>query len=118
MLHPHVWELARDTLGCELLDYYGQAERVAFAYATEPREYRFLPGYAHVEFQPDAREERRHVLYEIVGTTLWNHAMPLLRYRTGDLMQAAGLVGRARARRSDARHAHFRAACSAATATS
>ena len=54
MLAPHLWQLARDALGAELLDYYGQAERVAFAYATAPGEYRFLPGYAHVEFEPPA----------------------------------------------------------------
>ena len=46
-------------------------------------EYRFVPGYAHVELHPTA-QEGEHVLYEIVGTNLWNHAMPLPRYRTGD----------------------------------
>ncbi len=54
-----------------LLDYYGQAERVAFAYATAQSEYRFLPGYAHVEFEP-AGAEGEYRLYEIVGTPLWN----------------------------------------------
>jgi phenylacetate-CoA ligase len=61
-----------------LLDYYGQAERVAFAYATAPGEYRFLPGYAHVEFEP-ADSEGGNKLYEIVGTSLWNRAMTLIR---------------------------------------
>jgi phenylacetate-CoA ligase len=73
-------------LGSELLDYYGQAERVAFAYAQRPGEYRFLPGYANVELQPTATEGDE-VLYEIVGTNLWNFAMPLPRYRTGDLVK-------------------------------
>lgn len=86
MLAPHIWPLAREALGGELLDYYGQAERVAFAYAQRPREYRFVPGYAHVELHPMA-QEGEHVLYEIVGTNLWNHAMPLPRYRTGDLVR-------------------------------
>jgi phenylacetate-CoA ligase len=86
MLAPHIWPLAREALGSELLDYYGQAERVAFAYAQRPEEYRFLPGYAHVELQPTA-EEGEHILYEIVGTNLWNFAMPLPRYRTGDLVR-------------------------------
>jgi phenylacetate-CoA ligase len=86
MLAPHIWALAREALGGELLDYYGQAERVAFAYAQRPQEYRFLPGYAHVELHPTAKEGE-HVLYEIVGTNLWNFAMPLPRYRTGDLVR-------------------------------
>lgn len=85
MLHPHVWTLARDTLGCTVLDWYGQAERVARASATEPGQYRFVPGYAHVELvQVDAREDRK--IYEIIGTSLWNQSMTLVRYRTGDLV--------------------------------
>jgi phenylacetate-CoA ligase len=86
MMAPQVWELARTALGSEILDYYGQAERVAFAYAQRPGEYRFLPGYALVELQPTA-SEGDDVLYEIIGTNLWNFAMPLPRYRTGDLVK-------------------------------
>jgi phenylacetate-CoA ligase len=86
VLSPACWSLARDTLGCAVVDYYGQAERVAFAYAYEPGEYRFHPGYAYVELleagQDDAIKE-----YEIVGTSFWNKAMPLVRYRTGDLVR-------------------------------
>lgn len=88
---PEAWTLAREVLGARNADYYGQAERVAFAYAFAPREYRFLPGYSHVEFLrhdskllPPGSDER---LYEIVGTSLWNNLMPLVRYRTGDLIR-------------------------------
>lgn len=86
VLHPSVWRLAERTLGCRLADYYGQAERVAFAYALAPGEYRFLAGYSHVELVA-TRSEGPHTFYEIVGTGLWNHAMPLVRYRTGDLIR-------------------------------
>lgn len=92
VLHQRVWQAAREMLGCKLLDYYGQAERVAFAYATEPGEYRFLPGYAHVEFEP-VGSEGEHQLYEIVGTSLWNRAMTLIRYRTGDLIRVPASWG-------------------------
>jgi len=85
VLHAPVWTWAREQLGCALLDYYGQAERVGLAFATREGEYRFLPGYAHVELEPVGREHDRRV-YEIVGTGLWNLAMPLVRYRTGDLI--------------------------------
>lgn len=86
VLHPSVWQAAQQALGCRLLDYYGQAERVAFAYALSAGSYRFLPGYAHVEFIQGEREGD-HRLYEVVGTSLWNLAMPLVRYRTGDLVR-------------------------------
>ena len=89
VLKSEAWRLARDTLGCELIDYYGQAERVAFAHASAPREYRFMPTYSHVELVPyksDQLGDSAHV-YEIVGTTYWNDLMPLVRYRTGDLVR-------------------------------
>jgi phenylacetate-CoA ligase len=92
VLHPRVWHAARHHLGCRLLDYYGQAERVAFAYATAQNEYRFLPGYAHVEFEP-AGVEGEYRLYEIVGTPLWNSSMALIRYRTGDLIRVPASWG-------------------------
>jgi phenylacetate-CoA ligase len=86
MLNPQVWHDARRLLGCSLLDYYGLAERTAFAYATKPGEYRFLPGYAHIELVPVGQENGASIC-EIVGTSLWNQAMALVRYRTGDLIR-------------------------------
>lgn len=92
MLHTRVWDEAQRLLGCALLDYYGQAERVAFAYAMAPGEYRFLPGYAHVELVQVGSEEDQTV-YEIVGTSLWNLSMPLVRYRTADLIRVPSAWG-------------------------
>ena len=91
VLKPEAWALAQEVLGCRIADYYGQSERVAFAYAYAPREYRFLPGYSHVEFVPHESKllpaDDSDRLYEIVGTTFWNTMMPLVRYRTGDLIR-------------------------------
>jgi phenylacetate-CoA ligase len=94
VLRPEVWRLAQDVLGCRIVDYYGQAERVAFCYAESAAEYRFLPGYAHVEFHPVERTSEE-VVYEIVGTSLWNLAMPFVRYRTGDLVRIPARWGKA-----------------------
>jgi phenylacetate-CoA ligase len=91
VLKREAWSLARETLGCEVADYYGQAERVAFAYAFSPREYRFLPAYSYVELVPFRSDQIADAgqggLYEIIGTTFWNDLMPLVRYRTGDLVR-------------------------------
>jgi phenylacetate-CoA ligase len=92
VLAPSVWQLAHETLNCHLLDYYGQAERVAFAYAQESEAYRFLPGYAHVELHQIDRSEEV-ATFEIVATSLWNFAMPLPRYRTGDLVRLPARYG-------------------------
>jgi phenylacetate-CoA ligase len=86
MLAPEVWKLARELIGCALVDYYGLAERVAFAYAASPGEHFFIPGYAAIELLPHATDGNES-WYEIVGTTLWNTAMPVVRYATGDLIR-------------------------------
>ena len=86
VLKPSAWLLARQVLGCKIADYYGQAERVAFAFAVAPTQYFFLPGYSYVELLPHSTEDSEPV-FEIVGTSLWNEAMPLIRYRTGDLVR-------------------------------
>jgi phenylacetate-coenzyme A ligase PaaK-like adenylate-forming protein len=86
VLSPIVRALAATTLRATIVDYYGQAERVGLAWSEQPGEFRFLPGYAHVELIPqDTPHDSGHA-YEIVGTTFWNEAMPLVRYRTGDLV--------------------------------
>lgn len=91
VLKREAWSLARETLGCDLADYYGQAERVAFAYAFAPRDYRFSPAYSHVELLPFKSDQISDAgqggLYEVIGTTFWNDLMPLVRYRTGDLVR-------------------------------
>lgn len=97
VLRPEAWALAQSVLGCRIIDYYGQAERVAFAYAQAPREYRFLAGYAHVEFipceSPPATPGENDRVYEVIGTALWNNLMPLVRYRTGDLVRLPAAWG-------------------------
>lgn len=85
MMTEAVWRLAEEALGCRIVDYYGQAERVGFAFASEPGKYRFLAGYSYVELIPIASEDEV-ATFEIVGTSLWNDRMPLVRYRTGDMI--------------------------------
>ncbi len=60
------------------IDYYGQAERAAFAWSVEPGQYFFHPGYGKVELLREGADA------EIVGTCYHNRAQFLLRYRTGD----------------------------------
>jgi len=91
VFRPDAWRLTEQMLGARLVDYYGQAERVAFAYAVAPREYRFSCAYSRVEFIPyDGQVMPRDApfrLYEVVGTSYWNNVLPIVRYRTGDLIR-------------------------------
>jgi len=80
------WRLTELVLGSRLVDYYGLAERVSFAYAVQPGSYRFLPGYSFNELIPHGKEGDAD-LYELIATGLWNLKMPLVRFRTGDLVR-------------------------------
>ncbi|MBW4051978.1 MAG: hypothetical protein HIU85_11035 [Proteobacteria bacterium] len=76
-------EMARAALATRVIGYYGQAERVAWASGDPSHGFRFLPSYSvnelrFVESSADLDS------YEIIGTGLWNTAMPLVRYATGD----------------------------------
>lgn len=70
--------------GCPVFDWYGQAERVAAIGTCEHGHYHLLSDYSHVELLPSADGS-----FEIVGTSLNNRAMPLIRYRTGDRVRPA-----------------------------
>jgi phenylacetate-coenzyme A ligase PaaK-like adenylate-forming protein len=76
-------ELARRALGTRVIDYYGQAERVAWADGDPESGYRFLPCYGVVELRFVESHDDGDV-YDVIGTGLWNRAMPLVRYLTGD----------------------------------
>jgi len=72
----------RAAFRCPVSLNYGLSERTNLAFAdygeTGLSAYRFQPLYGWSENRAD--EER----LEIVGTSLWNDVMPLIRYRTGD----------------------------------
>lgn len=67
---------------CPVSLNYGLSERTNLAFADYGEQglsgYRFQPLYGWSENRAD--DER----LEIVGTSLWNDVMPLIRYRTGD----------------------------------
>jgi len=70
--------------GCPVFDWYGQAERVAAAGTCEHGGLHLLDDYSCVELLPAGDG-----WHELVGTGLNNYAMPLIRYRSGDLVRPA-----------------------------
>jgi phenylacetate-CoA ligase len=74
----------RRTFGGELLDYYGQAERVSFAWSIEDGVYWFRPDYGLVELHPDGAE------FRAIASGLQNSAQILLRYDMGDKIEIDG----------------------------
>jgi phenylacetate-CoA ligase len=84
-------ELQRETIeaafGCRIFDFYGHAERTIFAAECEAHAGKHLAeefGYTEVVDENDQPVPEGEVGY-LVGTSLHNTAMPMIRYRTGDL---------------------------------
>lgn len=84
-VYPKQRTVIEDALGCSIFDFYGQAERVVFAMeCCEHAGMHIAPEYGVAELvEPEGPHPAG--TYEIVGTGLLNRAMPLIRYRTGDL---------------------------------
>jgi phenylacetate-CoA ligase len=88
--------LIRKTFGAPVLDCYGQMERVAAISQCLEGGYHVHAAYSLVELVPVANSPR---IARVVGTSLHNRAMPLLRYETGDhvqLFEQGELLDRAR----------------------
>jgi phenylacetate-CoA ligase len=66
---------------CPIKDWYGQSERIAAIAQCEEGTYHILEDYSIVE------TVAANSSLEIVGTGLDNYLMPLVRYRTGDIIE-------------------------------
>jgi phenylacetate-CoA ligase len=78
-LAPDVRAAVEQAFGVKVFDWYGQAERVAAIGTCEEGRYHVLTDYSGVALLDTERGA-----CELVGTSLNNAAMPLVRYRTGD----------------------------------
>jgi len=85
-MEPEVRAAVEQAFGVRVFDWYGQSERVAAIGTCEHGSYHVLTDYGSVALldtdQPEA--------CELVGTSLNNLAMPLVRYRTGDTVIPGG----------------------------
>lgn len=76
----------RDVFGIDVIDFYGQAERVCASYSFDGEYHYFIPIYGRVELEHHSDNDGESY-YELIGTSFWNSAMPLVKYRTGDLIR-------------------------------
>jgi len=82
-IYPGHRETIEKAFDCKVFDSYRLSERVSYAFeCPEHSGLHVAPEYGVTEFIGDV-----HGLKEIVGTSLNNFAMPLLRYRTGDYVR-------------------------------
>lgn len=76
-------ELIETYLG-KVMDFYGMAERVAFASECEFGNLHVNTDYSYVEILDDDGRPTKDLGY-VVGTTFHNFVMPLVRYRLSDM---------------------------------
>lgn len=81
--------LVEQAFGCPVYDWYGQTERVAAIGTCEHGQLHIVEDYSYVELQPNPESG----MHEIIGTAFANRAMPLFRYRTGDMVELDELSG-------------------------
>lgn len=92
-LYPRYRQLIQDRLGLRFYNWYGHAERLVLGgYCQGSELYHIEPGYGHFELLDESGRpvDKEGDWGEIVGTTLNNYGMPLIRYRTGDFARYAG----------------------------
>ena len=75
-------EVIEEAMGCRVFDWYGQAERVVFIGTCEHGSHHVFDDYGVTEFVPIGDNR-----YEVVGTGFTNYGMPLIRYKTGDVVE-------------------------------
>lgn len=92
-LRPDQRRLLSEAFRCRVYSWYGHAERAVFAAECEHGQgYHVYPEYGAVELIDEHGEVlpwEPGVRGEVVGTSLWNRAMPLIRYRTYDIATVA-----------------------------
>ncbi len=90
-LQPYQRELMEKVFNASVFDYYGMAERVAFATECEVHAGKHQNSdFGIMELLgPDGRPVKAGSLGRIVATGLHNYAMPLIRYQTSDISSSS-----------------------------
>jgi phenylacetate-CoA ligase len=86
-------QLIQNDLGLSIYHWYGHSEKLVLGgYCKGSDLIHIEPTYGYFELIDDKDEPIKEVgkVGEIVGTTLHNPYMPLIRYRTGDFAEYAG----------------------------
>lgn len=81
-------DLVQEVIGARVFSCYGMSERVIYGSECEDStKYHIEQLYGIAEIVSESGEviRKNNIKGELVGTSLLNYAMPLIRYRTGDI---------------------------------
>ena len=86
-LYAEQRRMIEETLGARIFDLYGNSEKSGLATQCEHGRYHIIPEYGIVELVGENENPvcRHGEVGEIVTTGFINRAVPVIRYRTGDL---------------------------------
>lgn len=76
-------EIIEEAFSAKVCNSYSQAECVTFITQCRNGQLHIVPEYGYCEFENLPGTD----YYEVIGTTLFNYSMPLIRYRTGDYVK-------------------------------
>jgi phenylacetate-CoA ligase len=77
-------QVISEAFDCPVFDFYGSAERVCYIHTCEHGRYHILPEYGLTELE--RADPPNEDCCQIIATGFWNMAMPLIRYKMGDLV--------------------------------
>jgi len=79
-------ETIMEAFGCDVYESYGLGESVISAFECEKHNgFHEASEYGIIEFERDSSG-----LYRVIGTSLWNYAMPFIRYEIEDFVEIRG----------------------------
>lgn len=87
-VYPQQRRLVEEVFGCRMFTWYGMSEKVLLGGECEhDTAYHMFPEYGYLEVVDRSGQPIREDggTGEIVGTGFLNRAMPMIRYRTGDI---------------------------------
>lgn len=92
ILTEEVRNMTKETFDCRIADQYGANEFNSIAYECPCGNMHIMDSNVYVEIIDEEGNSVKNQKGEICITTLTNHAMPLIRYRIGDIGQITDKV--------------------------
>jgi len=86
-LRKETGDFIRKIAGCKVFDFYSHAENTVMISTFADGSLRIAEDYFYPEIVPDKDTILTGTCGELVGTSFYNYAMPLIRYKTRDHVQ-------------------------------
>lgn len=86
-LTPVLRKQIEDCFGAKVFDYYSNKESSLIAYETRQKGFILGEHFSYSEIVPSEDEVADSMHGEVVSTTFYSYAMPLIRYRNADIVR-------------------------------